>query len=134
MEKINARKVLIAIGIFFVLLIASGIILGVLYSALPQHHPQDSQKNCESVGGEWVESEQFCLLGHKKAGESCTDGGQCESGVCFPPALTNAQRAALLTQPLDNIVGTCYPDEDLTGCIEQVLLGTITKESMCLEE
>ena len=72
------------------------------------------------------------FVSYKESGAICTDGGQCKSGVCFPPTLTEEQKVKLTNSPVENIIGTCYPDELITGCIKQVLMGTVSKESMCL--
>ena len=119
--------------IIFAIIILSGIGLGFLYSSLPAHHPEKNKQFCENAGGKWTE-DQTCLLSYKKAGEICTDGGQCISGVCFPPTLTDEQKINLSKGPLKNIVGTCYPEELVTGCVAQVLKGIISKESMCLDD
>jgi len=54
MKKGKTQNYLILILIFSAIVILGGIGLGVLYSSLSQHHPQDSQKNCESVDGQWI--------------------------------------------------------------------------------
>jgi len=126
------NKKLMFISIIIVSIILFGIILGLFYSALPEHHPQRNKQTCEAVGGDWSDEQEVCLLSYKAAGEICIDGGQCISGVCFPPILTAEQEIELSNGPLENIVGTCYPDEWVKGCIRQVLKGTISKESMCL--
>ena len=54
MKKEKASNYLVLIIIFSVVVILGGIGLGIWYSSLPQHHPQDSQKNCESINGQWV--------------------------------------------------------------------------------
>lgn len=132
MQKGNTPKILIIIIIIFSIIILLGIGLGLLYSSLPGHHPEKNRQNCESAGGLWTEN-QTCLLSYKKAGEICTDGGQCQSGVCSPPALTDEQKTDLEKSPLKNIVGTCLPEEQISGCVEQVVKGTISKKSMCLD-
>ncbi|MFH0853557.1 MAG: hypothetical protein V1853_04070 [bacterium] len=110
-----------------------GIALGFYYSSLPEHHPQRDRQSCESVGGEWSNEHNSCLLANKAAGEICTDGGQCQSGVCFPSALTEGQQAALSSGEVSGITGTCYPEELVEGCVKQVILGTVSKESLCLD-
>ncbi|MFH1589846.1 MAG: hypothetical protein ABIB43_04735 [archaeon] len=132
MKKQFTKKDSLIILIGFIGIILFGIGLGLLYSSLPAHHPEKSKQACESVGGEWTD-EQICLLSYKQAGEVCTDGGQCISGVCFPPELTEEQKVILAKEPLKNIVGTCYPEDLVTGCVEQVILGTVSKESMCMD-
>ena len=114
------------------IIILSGIALGFLYSLLPEHHPQKSKQGCESVGGEWINEQSICLVSNKEAGESCADGGQCRSGVCFPPPLTEDQIIDLANGPVNNITGTCYPEDQVTGCIAQIQMGKVTKESLCL--
>ncbi len=133
MQKQNSSKIIIFIIIGFAIIILLGIGLGFLYSSLPAHHPEKSKEFCENAGGQWT-ANQTCLLSYKTAGESCIDGGQCISGVCFPPELTDEQKINLNNGPLNNIVGTCYPEGLVTGCIEQVLIGTISKESMCMKD
>ena len=133
MQKQNASKIFIFIIIIFAIIILFGMGLGFLYSSLPAHHPEKNKQFCENAGGQWIDN-QTCLLSYKKAGEICTDGGQCISGVCFPPTLTNEQKINLTKGPLKNVVGTCYPEDLVTGCVEQVLKGTISKESMCLDD
>ncbi len=117
--------------IIFGVVVVFGIVLGLYYSSLPEHHPQDNKENCESVGGEW--SSDKCLISYKNAGEECIDGGQCKSGVCYPPELTEEQISEIMNGPVANITGTCYPDGSMSGCVKQVLDGTISKQSLCLE-
>jgi len=131
-QKHNTIKIFIFIIAMFAIVILLGVGLGFLYSSLPSHHPENKQY-CENAGGLWTD-EQACLLSDKDAGETCTDGGQCISGVCFPPTLTDEQIINLANGPLKAIVGTCYPENSVTGCVEQVLKGTISKESMCLKD
>ena len=114
-------------------IILFGIVLGYFYSLLPGHYPQKNKQACESVGGEWSDDQNICFLANKKAGEICTDGAQCESRICFPPELSEDQKIILAHEPIKNIVGTCYPNNFATGCVKQVIMGTISKESMCLE-
>ncbi|MBU0570219.1 MAG: hypothetical protein KKH94_00220 [Candidatus Omnitrophica bacterium] len=133
MQKQKTRNIFLFIILIFVTVILFGVGLGFLYSSLPEHHPEKNEQSCEKAGGLWTD-DQDCLLSYKKSGETCTDGGQCESGVCYPPALTDEQKNNLTKGPLEGMVGTCYPEELVTGCVKQVLLGTITEESMCLDE
>ena len=133
MKKQNTPKILLFIIIIFAIIILFGIGLGFLYSALPSHRPPKDEQGCERVGGLWTD-DQTCLLSYKKTDEICTDGGQCISGVCFPPTLTDEEKNNLTKGPLKNIIGTCYPEELVTGCVKQVLMGTISKESMCLDD
>jgi len=132
MQQQNAPKN-IAIFMIMATIIVSGIILGFLYSLLPEHHPQKNQQACENAGGDWSIEEKICLLSYKETGEIRTDGGQCVSGICSPPILTAAQKINLATGPLENISGTCYPDDAATGCVAQVQKGTVSKESLCLD-
>jgi len=131
MSQQNTNKKIIFIFTIVVIIIFFGIAMGFYYSSLPAHHPQQSKQACESVGGQWADEGSFCLISYKESGEICTDGGQCKSGVCFPPTLTEEQKSNLNNGPLKNIVGICYPDEIITGCVEQVLMGVVSKESMC---
>jgi len=133
MQKQNTPKILLPIIIVFILIILFGIGLGFLYSSLPEHHPEKNKQFCENAGGEWTDN-QTCLLSYKKTDEICTDGGQCISGVCFPPILTDEQKINLNNGPLKDMEGTCYPEELVTGCVEQVLMGTVSKKSMCLDD
>ncbi len=125
------KRLIIFIGTLIIALL--GIVLGYCYSLLPGHHPEKNQQACESVGGEWSNSQNICLLANKKAGETCTDGAQCESGICFPPDLSEEQKIMLADESIKNIIGTCYPDNFPTGCVKQIIMGTISKESMCLD-
>ncbi|MFA6098076.1 MAG: hypothetical protein WCV50_04730 [Patescibacteria group bacterium] len=134
MQKQHAQKSLLFIVIIPVIIILFGIALGFYYSSLSVHHPQKNKQSCESVGGEWSGDQNKCLLANKKAGETCTDGAQCESGICFPPTLTDEQKITLAKEPIKNIIGICYSDNFPTGCIKQVIMGTISKESMCLDD
>lgn len=126
------RRNIIIIALVLAVIVLTGIMLGLLYSRLPGNNPQKSQAGCEGVGGDWDAVERRCLVSYRKAGELCTDGGQCTSGVCFPPELTEEQKIDLTNGPLQNIVGTCYSEELIIGCVEQVLNGTVSEESMCL--
>jgi len=108
-----------------------GIMLGFLYSQLPGNNLQRSQAGCESVGGDWDTVAGMCLVSYKETGEPCTDGGQCKSGVCSPPTLSSEERAALVHGPVSGIVGVCASDTEVTGCVPQVLMGSVTSESMC---
>jgi len=118
--------------VIVVVIILSGITLGIFYSHLPGNSLPKNEQDCKIAGGQWA-SDQTCILSYKNTGEICTDGGQCKSGVCFPPTLTKVQKNTLINRPLENIVGTCYPEELVTGCVKQVLMGTVSKESMCLD-
>jgi hypothetical protein len=126
----NKFKKIIKIIITIILL---GILIGFLYSLLPTHNPQRNKYSCESIGGEWLNQNNTCLISYKEAGENCTDGSQCKSGICFPPDLTQQQIDSLKEKPLDNIIGTCYPDMNATGCIKQVINGRISEKSMCIK-
>jgi len=126
------KKLILILILIPIVIILSGITLGFLYSSLPGNNPQRDRSSCESIYGEWVTDESRCLLSYKKAGQACIDGGQCESGVCYPPALTEDQLKMLDYKKIENITGTCYPESEILGCVEQVLGGTISKESMCL--
>jgi len=132
MSKQGANKNL-KVLLIIVVIILSGISLGIVYSYLPRNNPPKSKQTCENVGAQWSDKQNICLLLYKESGEICTDGSQCKSGVCFPPTLTEKQKNILTNNPLENIVGTCYPDELLTGCVKQVLMGTVSKKSMCLD-
>lgn len=127
------NKKLIIISIIFVGIILSGIALGFFYSSLPENNPQRDKASCESINGKWLDDENKCLLSYKKAGEACIDGGQCESGVCSPPELTEEQRLIINSGLMDSVVGTCFPSNIVSGCVDQVVNGKISKESMCLE-
>jgi len=124
-------KILIIALLVIITYFALGIAFGLYYSSLPVHHPQKNKDSCENVGGEWMNSR--CYLSNKKSGESCTDSAQCESSVCSPPVLTKEQEKYLDNNTINNITGVCYFGEP-TGCVEQVLMGVISKESMCLSE
>lgn len=134
MPERSEKKVIIVVLISIATIILSGVALGYYYASLPEHHPQESRQGCESVGGDWLGEKGKCLLSYKKTGEPCRDGGQCKSGVCFPPVLTEAQEMELAGGLVDNVVGTCYAEELVLGCVKQVLMGTVTKQSMCLED
>jgi hypothetical protein len=127
------NKKLIIIFIIIVVIILAGITLGFFYSSLPENNPQRDKKSCESIYGKWLDDENKCLLSYKKAGETCIDGGQCKSGVCFPLELTEEQNIILETESIKGIKGTCYPENRVFGCVKQVINGTISKKSMCLE-
>lgn len=133
MQKQNTTSMFMIIIIIFAIIIFFGVALGFLYSSLPQHNPDKNKQFCENSGGQWTNN-QTCLLSYKETGEICTDGTQCISGICFPPTLNDEQKTNLTKGPLKNIVGTCYPQENITGCIEQVIMGTISKESMCFND
>ena len=126
------RKILLYVLIIFFIICAAGIALGFFYSSLLGHHPQKNRQACESVGGEWSDEKSMCLVSYKEGGEPCTDGGQCISGICFPPALSDEQKTALTHGPIKNMIGTCYADEFATGCVKQVIMGTVSRESLCL--
>ncbi|MFZ2193335.1 MAG: hypothetical protein WAV31_03750 [Candidatus Moraniibacteriota bacterium] len=132
MQKQSAQKTLMIILGVVVVIILAGIVSGQYYASLPGHNPQENKPNCESVGGEWIEDRKTCVVSSKKIGEICTDGGQCESGICSPLKLTDEQRATIEKESLKNMTGTCSADNFATGCIEQVIMGTVSKESMCL--
>lgn len=108
-----------------------GITIGYFYSQLPENNPQKNEENCEKAGGEWQENNEKCLLSHRADGEACTDGGQCQSGICFPPALSDDQMEALTEGELSGIIGTCYQNDSPEGCIKQVIDGTVSMQSLC---
>ena len=132
MQKQPTQNILISALLVIAIILLAGVILGRYYASLPEHHPQDNKKNCEGVGGEWIDDQKTCILSSKKAGEVCVDGGQCESGICSPPELTDEQKITIKKQALKNIKGTCSGDNFSGGCVEQVISGEVTKESMCL--
>lgn len=133
MGKQSKDKSLMFVFIVILIIILFGIVLGFYYSSLSGHHPQKNKKSCESVGGNWSNEQEICFLSYKEAGELCTDGGQCISGLCFPPELTEVQKIEFKKGPLKNITGTCYPDNLIIGCVEQVIMGAVSKKSMCLD-
>ena len=130
----KTRKQILALMIAGITIIIIGMITGWLYSRLPVNNPQDSEQGCESVGGDWDNVVGQCLLSYKKAGEICVSGGQCVSGICSPPALTEEQQSSLPQGPLINIIGTCSANNEPIGCVPQVIKGTISMNSMCLRE
>ena len=95
MQNQIVNKSLIIIFIIIVFIILGGITLGFFYSRLPGHNPPKNKQSCESVDGQWSDEQNICFLSYKKSGETCTDGGQCKSGVCFPPILTEKQKINL---------------------------------------
>ncbi len=132
MQREVKRQIVTVVSIVVAILVM-GVLLGMLYGALPSNNPQKSQAGCESVGGDWDAVASTCLVSYKSAGESCTDGGQCKSGVCSPPILSNEDDALLARGPLSGVVGICATTAEVFGCVPQVLKGTISIESMCIE-
>ena len=130
MQQTTSRQTVTIILILMAISLV-GIVLGFLYARLPSNNPQKSQEGCESVGGDWNTVTGECLVSYKEAGESCTDGGQCKSGVCSPTELSTNQRVELEQGPVSGVVGVCASSTEFTGCVPQVLKGTISKESMC---
>jgi hypothetical protein len=124
----NDLSIILAIIITICLM---GIGMGYFYSQLPENNPQKSQENCEKAGGEWQKNNEKCLLSYRADGEACTDGGQCQSGICFPPALTEEQMTILANGNLSGVIGTCYTDNSAEGCIKQVNDGTVSMKSLC---
>jgi hypothetical protein len=118
----------------FAVIIVFGIALGFFYSSLPTHHPQKNRQSCESVGGQWSDEQMLCLLAYKKSDELCTDGAQCISGICSPPSLSEEQRRVIMSETLKDIIGTCSSNNSPIGCVEQVVMGTVSKESICLSD
>ncbi len=129
-KKLLTVTIIIAMILFLGFL---GIGLGYWYNQLPENNPQRDRVSCEQAGGEWLTDQSTCLISNRVAGEICTDGGQCQSGVCFPPALTQEQQAALSHGDVTGITGTCYSEELMTDCVKQVIDGTVSRESLCLE-
>ncbi|MBU1148563.1 hypothetical protein KKI23_00565 [Patescibacteria group bacterium] len=126
----NLRTPLIIIAVICI----GGIGLGFWYSQLDVHHPERSQEACEQSWGEWQADEETCILSSRQAGEACVDGGQCQSGVCFPPDLTEEQQAIIdADNEVSDLTGSCYPEELVRDCVKQVLNGTVNQESLCLE-
>jgi hypothetical protein len=132
--NLKENRNLIIILVIIITIILLGIALGFYYNSLPANNPQKSKQGCESVGGDWSVEQNKCLVSYKKAGEICVDGGQCKSGICFPSTLTEEQKISLFDGPIQDITGTCYSDDFATGCIEQVIKGSVSKESMCLDD
>jgi len=131
-KKFNTRLFLVILSVLVVC--ALGIGLGVYYNHLPENNPQRDQSSCEKAGGEWKLVEGTCLISSKVAGEVCTDGGQCQSGICFPPQLSEEQYARIQnSETLTNISGTCYADEFTEGCVAQVIKSTVSQTSLCYE-
>jgi len=130
-QQPNKSLIQLIIAIAIIGLLGTG--LGCYYSQLPEHNPQKNQSTCEQAGGEWLENQTTCLISNKVAGENCTDGGQCQSGVCFPPPLTPEQRASLSNGDVTDIIGTCYPEKLIEDCVKQVINGAVSLESLCYE-
>ena len=104
------------------------------YNQLPENNPQRSKADCEKAGGEWAEEQSLCLISNRLAGEECTDGGQCRSGVCFPPDLSEKQMEIIYRgEKITGLTGACYPDDLAFGCVKQVIKGTVSLESLCLD-
>jgi len=117
-----------------VVVILCGIGLGYYYSQLPENNPQKNQSNCEQAGGEWVAEQGTCLLSNRVAGDECTDGGQCQSGICSPSDLTSDQESRVASgEVLTGISGTCHADVFAEGCIPQVYKGKVSQDSLCQE-
>lgn len=132
LQKSNKLLFVIFLGITVIILL--GIGLGIWYNQLPENNPQRNQSSCEKASGEWVAEQENCLISNRTTGEICTDGGQCQSGVCFPPDLTPEQQTSISDgNVITGITGTCYSEESIEGCIKQVLKGTISRESLCIE-
>ena len=127
------NKQFVILALILVLISLFGITLGFLYERLPSNNPQKSQVGCESVGGDWDTVADKCLVSYKEAGESCTDGGQCISGICSPPTLSSDEKDTLAHNPISNIVGVCASNAEVTGCVPQVQKGVVSIETMCEE-
>ncbi|MFH1597881.1 MAG: hypothetical protein ABIB97_02305 [Patescibacteria group bacterium] len=126
----NLRNPIIIIAVICI----GGIGLGFWYSQLDVHHPERSKEACEQSWGEWQAEAETCILSSRPAGEACVDGGQCQSGVCFPPELTADQQTTIdAGNEVSNLTGSCYPEELVRDCVKQVLNGTVNQESLCLE-
>lgn len=126
----TARNLLIAV----IVVILCGIGLGYYYSQLPENNPQKNQSNCEQAGGEWVAEQGTCLLSNRVVGDECTDGGQCQSGICSPFDLTLDQESHIASgEVLTGISGTCSADQFTEGCIPQVYKGKVSQDSLCRE-
>jgi len=114
--------------------ILCGIGLGYYYSQLPENNPQKNQSNCEQAGGEWAAEQGTCLLSNRVTGDECTDGGQCQSGICSPSDLTSEQESRVASgEVVTGISGTCHADVFAEGCIPQVYKGKVSLDSLCLE-
>lgn len=124
---------ILAIALIFVIILIFGVLFGFIYQQLPSNNPYKSQAGCESVGGDWNTETGKCLVSYKEAGKSCTDGGQCKSGVCSPPTLSSEEKKALRHGSILDIIGVCASSTEVTGCVPQVLNGVISAESMCKE-
>ncbi|MFH1366995.1 MAG: hypothetical protein ABIH38_03330 [Patescibacteria group bacterium] len=130
----KSKKILYGLLIGMAAIILLGICLGYWYNQLPKNNPQRSQYTCEQAGGQWLVDESTCLISNRLAGEACTDGGQCQSGVCFPPDLTEEHQAAVTRgEKVSGLTGTCYPEELIGDCVKQILKGTVSRESLCIE-
>ncbi|MFA6391663.1 MAG: hypothetical protein WCW66_02805 [Patescibacteria group bacterium] len=127
----KTNKDLFIVIIIIVSICLFGILVGYFYSQLPENNPQKNQSNCEKAGGVWEKNSDNCLLSYKADGEICTDGGQCQSGICFPPALSEAQMVTLEDEELSGIIGTCYTDDSAEGCVKQVIDGAVSMQSLC---
>ena len=131
--KQGMNKQLMTVVLILVSIVLLGIALGFLYERLPSNNPQESQVGCESVGGDWDVVAGKCLVSYKEAGEACTDGGQCKSGVCSPPMLSSEEKAALEHGSVSGIIGVCASNAEIIGCVPQVQKGFVSTESMCRE-
>lgn len=70
----------------------------------------ETQAECEAEGGTWKQwgliMESSCNIPTSDAQKPCTDGSQCESGVCLAGESGNPER---------QVQGTCYGWQRLLG-------------------
>lgn len=63
MQKQKIPKIFIFIIIIFAIIIFLGIGLGLLYSSLPEHHPEKDKQSCEKAGGQWTDDQNQSIFG-----------------------------------------------------------------------
>lgn len=89
--------------------------------------PKPSQaefEDCTSKGGEMgrqgMAGGYMCVISYADAGKSCTDGSECESGIC----LVDSDKSHFNLQS-QNVTGVCKADNIPFGCYTTIENGKI---------
>ena len=99
---------------------------GVMHMAVQEKLNAD-EGLCVSHGGAFqrvcMMGNEMCVVRFSDAGETCTDGSQCQSGRCY------GDMSASIGAPAE---GTCAPTNDPCGCFQRITDGK-AEPGLCVD-
>lgn len=99
---------------------------GVMHMAVQEKLNTD-EGLCRAHGGAFqrvcMMGNEICVVRFADAGETCTDGAQCQSGRCYGDMSASIGEAA---------EGTCAPTNDPCGCFQRITDGK-AEPALCVD-